>query len=95
MYIPRDLIMMILGAIIQDVFIVGYYIIFDYSKLKEEDKIQQEEKKHKTKGWIKRGWHNMIRDIKLKHNTKKQKIKHIKKLTKKQAQNKIKKMFKD
>ena len=95
MYIPRDLIMMILGAIIQDVLIAGYYIIFDYSKLKEEDKIQQEEKKQKTKGWIKRGWNNMIRDIKLKHQTKKQKIKHSKKLAKKEAQAKIKKMFKD
>ena len=96
MIIQRDLFMMVLGAAIL-VVIVGFYeIVFDYSKLKEYEKEKEkEEKKHKTKGWIKRGWHNMIRDIKLKKHTKKQKIKPSKKITKKEAQKKLKKMFKD
>ena len=64
MFIPRDLIMMLLGIVIFVVVIGFYEIVFDYSKLKEEEKRIEEEKPLKKKGWIRRGWHNMIRDFK-------------------------------
>lgn len=65
MWIPRDLIMMILGAVIFIVIASFYEIIFDYSKMKEQ------KEKPKRKGWIKRGWKNMIRDLKKKKKKKK------------------------
>lgn len=70
MYIPRDLIMMLLGIVIFVVVIGFYEIVFDYSKLKEEEKKIEEEKPLKKKGWIRRGWHNMIRDFKRGKNDK-------------------------
>ena len=83
MYIPRDLFMMLLGAIIVMVVAGGYEIIFRYNELKEFE-AKQEEKKKKRKGWIKRGFKNLFKKKKPK-----------KQLTKKQAQAKLRKMFKD
>ena len=57
----RDLFMMLLGIVIF-VVVVGFYeILFNYSKMKEEE---FEEIPLRKKGWIKRGWNNMCRDIK-------------------------------
>ena len=70
MFIPRDLIMMLLGIVIFVVVIGFYEIVFDYSKLKEEEKRIEEERPLKKKGWIRRGWHNMIRDFKKRKNDK-------------------------
>jgi len=86
MIIPRDIFMMILGAIILMVIVGGYELIFNYDNLKQFEE-EQEERKKKRKGWIKRGLKNLFK--------KKQKPKTKKKLTKKQTKAKLRKMFKD
>ena len=91
MWIPSIFVGFVLGILFVIVPVSFYEILLNYAAIEEQKK---EDEKIKTKGWIKKGWHNMIRDIKKKFKKKDQVVKPKKKLTKKQAQAKLKKMFK-